>query len=41
VFLEDPLIYKEELNAEEVHARATSWGYEDRFKTRLDEVSRP
>ncbi|HEU5409054.1 MAG TPA: hypothetical protein VFU48_14890 [Nitrospira sp.] len=41
VFLDDRLVYKEELKAEELHALAKSWAYEDRFKTRLDEVSRP
>ena len=41
VFLDDCLVYKEELKAEELHALAKSWAYEDRFKTRLDEVSRP
>jgi hypothetical protein len=41
VFLDDRLVYKEELKAEELHALAKSWTYEDRFKTRLDEVSRP
>jgi len=41
VFLDDRLVYKEELKAEELHALAKSWAYEDRFKTRIDEVSRP
>lgn len=41
VFLDDHLVYKEELKAEELHALAKSWAYEDRFKTRLDEFSRP
>jgi hypothetical protein len=41
VFLDDRLAYKEELKAEELHAIAKTWAYEDRFKTRLDEGSRP
>ena len=41
VFLDDRLVYKEELKTEELHAIAKTWAYEDRFKTRLDEVSRP
>ena len=41
VFLDDCLVYKEELTVEELHALEKSWAYEDRFKTRLDEVSRP
>ena len=41
VFLDDRLVYKEELKAEELHALAKSWAYEDRFKTRLDEVPQP
>lgn len=41
VFLDDRLVYKEELKAEDLHALAKSWAYEDRFKTRLDEVYTP
>jgi hypothetical protein len=41
VFLDDLLVYKEELKAAELHALAKAWAYEDRFKTRLDEASRP
>ncbi len=41
VFLDDRLVYKEELKAEVLHALAKTWAYEDRFKTRLDEGSRP
>ena len=41
VFLDERLVYKEELKAEELHALAKSWAYEDRFKTPLEEVSRP
>ena len=41
VFLDDLLVYKEELKAEELQAIAKAWAYEDRFKTRLDEVPRP
>jgi hypothetical protein len=41
VFLDDRLVYKEELKAEELHTLAKSWAYEDRFKTRLEGLSRP
>lgn len=41
VFLDDRLVYKEELKAEELQALARAWAYEDRFKTRLDGASRP
>jgi hypothetical protein len=41
VFLDDRLVYKEELTASELHVLAKAWAYEDRFKTRLDEVSPP
>lgn len=41
VFLDDRLVYKEELKAEELHTIAKAWAYEDRFKTRLDGVSQP
>lgn len=36
VFLDDRLVYKEELKAEEMRALVKAWAYEDRFKTRLD-----
>ncbi|MCP9471126.1 MAG: hypothetical protein NNA30_00125 [Nitrospira sp.] len=35
VFLDDRLVYKETLKAEEMRALVESWAYEDRFKTRL------
>lgn len=41
VFLDDRLVYKEELKAEELRALAKSWTYEKRFKTRLDEAPQP
>lgn len=36
VFLDEQLVYREELQADELHALAKAWAYEDRFKTRLD-----
>jgi hypothetical protein len=36
VFLDDRLVYKEELKAEEMRTLVKTWEYEDRFKTRLD-----
>jgi hypothetical protein len=36
VFLDDRLVYKEELKTEEMRALVNSWAYEGRFKTRLD-----
>ncbi len=36
VFLDERLIYREALTAEQLHAIAKNWAYEDRFKTRLD-----
>lgn len=41
VFLDDYLVYKEELKAGELYALAKAWAYEDRFKTRLDGTSQP
>ena len=41
VFLDELLVYKEKLKAEELHALAKAWSYEDRFKTRLDETFKP
>jgi len=35
VFLDDRLVYKEALKADEMRALVESWAYEDRFKTRL------
>lgn len=36
VFLEERLVYKEELKAEELRTIVETWAYEDRFKTRLE-----
>jgi len=36
VFVEEKLVYREELKADKLHALGKSWEYEDRFKTRLD-----
>lgn len=41
VFLDDRLVYKEKLKPDELQVLAKSWAYEDRFKTMLDEPSRP
>jgi len=41
VFLDELLVYKEKLKAEELYALAEAWSYEDRFKTRLDETFKP
>lgn len=35
VFLDDRLVYKEALKADEMRALVEAWAYEDRFKTRL------
>ena len=36
VFLDDRLVYKEELKDDDMRALVKTWAYEDRFKTRLD-----
>ncbi len=41
VFLDDWLVYKEELKPEEMSALLKAWAYEDRFKTRLDSTPMP
>lgn len=41
VFLDDRLVYKEVLQTEQLRALARAWAYDDRFKTPLDEGSRP
>jgi len=41
VFLDEQLVYKEELKAEELRALVKAWAYEDRFKTRLDDTLVP
>jgi hypothetical protein len=41
VFLDEELVYKEELKAEELRALGKAWAYEDRFKTRLDDTLMP
>ncbi|MBI3355311.1 MAG: hypothetical protein HY038_00800 [Nitrospirae bacterium] len=41
VFLDEQLIYKEELKAEQLDALVKAWAYEDRFRTRLDGVPTP
>jgi hypothetical protein len=37
VFLDEKLVYKEELKPEAMQALVKSWAYEDRFKTRLED----
>jgi hypothetical protein len=41
VFLDDWLVYKEELKAGEMDALVKAWAYEGRFKTRLDGTPMP
>lgn len=41
VFLEEQLVYKEELKAEQLHTLVKTWAYEDRFRTRLDGTPAP
>ena len=41
VFVDDWLVYKEELKAEEMETLVKAWAYEDRFKTRLDGTPMP
>jgi hypothetical protein len=41
VFLDDWLVYKEELKAEEMRTLVKAWAYEDRFKTRVDGTPMP
>ncbi len=41
VFLDERLVYKEKLKAEELQALGKAWSYEARFKTRLDETFKP
>jgi hypothetical protein len=39
VFLDEHLVYREELKADELNTIVNAWAYEDRFKTRLDGAS--
>ncbi len=41
VFLDEHLVYKEELKPEQMQALIDNWAYEDRFKTRLDDAPVP
>jgi hypothetical protein len=41
VFLDEQLVYKEELKAAEMQALVEAWDYEDRFRTRLDDAPEP
>ncbi|SPP65530.1 conserved hypothetical protein [Nitrospira lenta] len=38
VFVDDRLVYREELKADKVHALGKTWQFEDRFKTSLEGV---
>jgi hypothetical protein len=40
VFLDERLVYKEELKPDQMQALVKAWAYEDRFKTRVDDTSR-
>ncbi len=41
VFLDQKLVYKEELKPEEMRTMVKTWAYEDRFKTRSEGASPP
>lgn len=41
VFLDEYLVYREELKAEQLDSIVKAWAYEDRFKTRLDGMAPP
>ncbi len=41
VFLDERLVYREKLGPDELRALAGAWAYEARFKTGINEVSRP
>jgi hypothetical protein len=41
VFLDERLVYREKLQPTELQALADAWAYEARFKTGIEEVSRP
>lgn len=41
VFLDEQLVYREALKAEQMQALVKAWAYEGRFKTRLDDVPTP
>jgi hypothetical protein len=41
VFFDERLVYREKLKADELRTLAKGWAYEARFKTGIDESSRP
>ncbi|MBS0166127.1 hypothetical protein ACYX34_05600 [Nitrospira sp. CMX1] len=41
VFLDERLVYREKLGADELRTLANAWAYEARFKTGIEEGSRP
>ncbi len=41
VFLDEQLVYKEELKPEQMQALVNAWAYEDRFRTKLDGTHGP
>lgn len=41
VFLDDVLVYREELKPDDMQKLVKAWAYEDRFKTRLDSPPTP
>jgi hypothetical protein len=41
VFLDELLVYKEELKPEQMQALVNAWAYEDRFRTRIDGAPAP
>lgn len=41
VFLDERLVYREKLRPDELRTLLNAWAYEARFKTGIDDVSRP
>lgn len=41
IFLDERLVYREKLRPDELQALVNAWAYEARFKTAIDDVSRP
>jgi hypothetical protein len=41
VFVDEALVYREELGAEQLHALGKAWLHEEQFKTRLDRAISP
>lgn len=41
VFLDERLVYREKLRPDELRALTNGWAYEARFKTKIEDTSRP